>query len=265
MTSYQWNALDYEKNSSQQQLWARELIAKLHLQGDEIVLDVGCGDGKVTAEIAAQLPHGSVLGVDVSSEMIVLARQRHSTNAHPNLRFQVADASHLPFQAEFTRVFSNAALHWVRDHRPVLQGIARSLKEGGRILLQMGGQGNAIHIREAIDPQMEVQPYAPYFADFRFPFGFHGPDEYTVWLREAGLNPLRVELIPKDMVHNGQAGLEGWLRTTHLLPYTAYLPEALREPFVAQVAEAYLARFPLDKQGRAQVHMVRLEVEAERA
>ena len=265
MSDLQWNALDYEKNSSQQQLWARELIAKLHLKGDENVLDVGCGDGKVTAEIAARLPRGSVLGVDKSSGMITLASQRHAPEAHPNLRFQVEDASRLPFQAQFTLIFSNAALHWVSDHRPVLQGIARSLIPGGRILLQMGGQGNAVHIREAIDSQMELDPYAPYFADFVFPFGFHGPDEYTIWLGEAGLSALRVELIPKDMVHDGLSGIKGWLRTTHLLPYTQCLPEALREPFIAQVAATYLARFPLDAQGKSHVRMVRLEVEAERA
>ena len=265
MPDYQWNALDYEKNSSQQQLWARELIAKLHLRGDENILDVGCGDGKVTAEIAARLPRGSVLGVDISSEMIDLARRRHAVDAHPNLRFEVADASHLPYHAEFSVVFSNAALHWVRDHRPVLQGIARSLKPGGRILLQMGGQGNGVHILESTGEQMASSLFALYFTNFIFPFGFHGTQEYTTWLHEAGLRPLRVELIPKDMVHNGIAGLEGWLRTTHLLPYTQCLPEALREPFIAGVAAAYLARFPLDEQGLSHVHMVRLEVEAQRA
>jgi len=265
MSAYQWNALDYEKNSSQQQLWARELIAKLQLEGDEHVLDVGCGDGKVTAEIAARLPRGSVLGVDKSGEMIALARQRHAVEAHPNLRFQVEDVSRLPFEAEFSLVFSNAALHWVSDHHPVLQGIARSLKPGGRILLQMGGQGNAVYIREAIDSQMELDPYAPYFASFVFPFGFHSPEDYKIWLGEAGLKPLRVELIPKDMVHAGLSGLEGWLRTTHLLPYTQCLPEELREPFIAQVAAVYLARFPLDEQQQSHVRMVRLEVEAERA
>ena len=264
MSALQWNALDYEKNSSQQQLWARELIAKLNLRGDEKVLDVGCGEGKVTAEIAALLPHGSVLGVDKSEGMITLASQRYPADAHPNLHFQVADASRLPFEEQFSLVFSNAALHWVRDHRPVLQGIAGSLQPGGRILLQMGGQGNGAQIIAATDQTMESSPYAPYFANFTFPFGFHGPDDYSVWLAEAGLRPLRVELIPKDMVHSGQSGLEGWLRTTHLLPYTQYLPEALRGPFVSQVAETYLARFPLDEQGRAHVRMVRLEVEAER-
>lgn len=264
MTPLQWNASDYEKNSSQQQLWARELIAKLHLRGDEHLLDIGCGDGKVSAEIAARLPHGSVLGVDSSSDMIDLARQRHPVETHANLRFQVEDASRLPFEAEFTQVFSNAALHWVRDHRPVLRGIARSLKPGGGFLLQMGGRGNGADILTATDECLAMSTWAPYFTDFQFPYGFHGPEDYTVWMQEVGLNPIRVELIPKDMVHSGLAGLEGWLRTTHMLPYTQHLPEERREDFIRQVATTYLAHFPLDAQGLAHVRMVRLEVEGYR-
>ena len=77
MQPYKWDALDYAKSSSAQQQWARELIGKLQLKGDETLLDIGCGDGKVTAEIAACLPMGSVLGVDSSAEMIALAQSQY--------------------------------------------------------------------------------------------------------------------------------------------------------------------------------------------
>ena len=70
-----WNAADYAANSAVQQSWARELIAKLHLRGDEHILDVGCGDGKVTAELARAVPRGSVTGTDASAEMIAFAKK----------------------------------------------------------------------------------------------------------------------------------------------------------------------------------------------
>ncbi len=70
-----WNAADYAANSVVQQTWARELIAKLNLRGDEHILDVGCGDGKVTAEIARAVPHGSVTGIDASPQMIAFAKK----------------------------------------------------------------------------------------------------------------------------------------------------------------------------------------------
>ena len=112
------------KTLGQQQLWAQELLGKLKLRGDECLLDVGCGDGKVTAEIAAHLPRGRVVGVDLSLDMVHLAEERFAPELIPNLRFEQADASDLPFNEEFDVVFSNAVLHWVIDHQP---GAARDL------------------------------------------------------------------------------------------------------------------------------------------
>jgi trans-aconitate 2-methyltransferase len=91
----QWNAAAYAANSAVQQAWARELIAALRLRGDEHVLDVGCGDGKVTAEIAQALPRGAATGVDASPQMIAFARQTFPRNQHPNLAFHLCDARKL--------------------------------------------------------------------------------------------------------------------------------------------------------------------------
>ena len=87
-----WNAADYAANSTVQQTWARELITKLNLRGDEHVLDIGCGDGKVTAEIARALPRGSVTGADASPQMIEFAKKTFPASAFPNMRFRVMDA-----------------------------------------------------------------------------------------------------------------------------------------------------------------------------
>jgi trans-aconitate 2-methyltransferase len=258
---YTWNAADYASHSSQQQAWARELIAKLALKGDEMVLDIGCGDGKITAEIAALLPGGSAIGIDSSEGMIALAQQSFPPRSYPNLLFRTADARALPFREEFTVVFSNATLHWIPDQIPVLHGIARSLKHGGRILLQMGGKGNGAYVVSTFERLMSASRWSTYFAGFVFPYGFYGPEEYAQWLRQAGLSPLRVELIPKDMVHAGKAGLAGWIRTTWL-PYTQRVPEQEQDHFIADLVDAYVAEHPLDEQGRVHVKMVRLEVEA---
>ena len=94
-----WNAADYAANSAAQQIWARELIAQLQLRGDEHILDVGCGDGKVTAELARAVPKGSVTGIDASPEMIRFARKTFPPGKHPNLEFQVMDAREISFAA----------------------------------------------------------------------------------------------------------------------------------------------------------------------
>jgi trans-aconitate methyltransferase len=253
-----WNAMDYAKNSSEQQKWARELITKLHFRGDERVLDLGCGDGKVSAEIAGQLPHGKVLGVDLSQAMIDFATR---TFALANLSFAQADARAMRLEREFNVVFSNAVLHWVYDHVPVLQGICRALRPGGRILLQMGGRGNAANVLAAVNEVTHETRWSSCFEGFNFRYGFHGPEEYTRWLTDAGLQPQRVELIPKDMTHPTVERFAGWFRTTWL-PWLECVPQAQREPFIAAVVERYLAAHPADGAGRIHVAMVRLEVEA---
>jgi trans-aconitate 2-methyltransferase len=263
MPAYQWNAADYAQASTVQQLWARELIAKLHLQGHERVLDIGCGDGKVTAEIAAGLERGAVVGIDNSAAMIMLAEASYPRATWANLSFQKADAADLPFAAEFDLVFSNATLHWVLDHAPVLRGIGRSLRPGGMVLLQMGGRGNALGVIAAVEQVCANPAWRSYFEGMRFPYGFYGPEEYRGWLAQAGLTTRRVELIPKDMRYANRAGLEGWFRTTWL-PYTQRVPEALRPAFIDQVMAAYLEKNPPDAGGEVHVQMTRLEVETSR-
>jgi trans-aconitate methyltransferase len=261
MTKYNWDAADYAKHSNAQQEWARELIAKLQLQSRDTVLDIGCGDGKVTAEIAAQVPGGSVMGVDNSPSMIELAQNTFSAARYSNLAFQVADAQTLPFNQQFEIVFSNAALHWVKDHAPVLEGIYRSLNNKGRILLQMGGRGNAAAILAVLEDMIKSPRWAAYFDDFDFPYGFHDAADYKNWLKLTGFQNIRADLIPKDMLHKGKSGLAGWIRTTWL-PYTQRLPEFEQESFVNNLVDEYTRNYPPDINGEIHVQMIRLEVEA---
>lgn len=263
MNTYNWNAKDYEKNSGAQQKWARELIANLNLTGVKDILDLGCGDGKVTAEIAGLVGNGSVVGVDNSRQMIALAKEKYAQTRHPNLSFQVMDASNLSFADCFDLVFSNAVLHWVKNHHPVVEGLYKSLRVGGKILLRMGGKGDAEGIISVLNDVRASNKWAQYFTGFEFPFTFPGVDDYHKLLKEAGFSIIRVELIPKDMTHNGKSGLEGWIRTTWL-PYTQRIPEEQRDDFIEEVRINYLAKMPLAADGKAHVAMVMIEVEAEK-
>lgn len=263
MPAYRWNAEDYARNSAAQSDWARELLAKLNLQGHEQVLDLGCGDGKITAEIAALVPTGTVLGIDSSTEMVRLARNQFPPNTIANLQFRQIDARQLSFKARFNVIFSNAALHWVRDHQPILAGISRSLRPGGRILLQMGGTGNAAPILAVLKELIAADPWRKYFDGFVFPYGFHAPRPYRRWLTRSGLDPLRVELIHKKMIHKGAEGLAGWIRTTWL-PYTQRIPAQQQTLFIDDLVSRYLCQYPPDGDGNTWVPMVRLEVEARR-
>ncbi|HUL00355.1 MAG TPA: methyltransferase domain-containing protein [Nitrospirota bacterium] len=263
MRTYNWNAKDYKNHSQEQQKWAKELLGKLHLRGSEDVLDLGCGDGKVTAEIASIVDNGSIVGIDNSSAMINLAKEQYPSTTYHNLSFIIMDAAQLSFKKRFDVVFSNAALHWIKNHKPVLQGIYRSLKPGGRLLIQMGGKGNAERIVSIINKIQSQEPWQPYFEDFEFPYGFYKSEEYEQLLLDAGFCVKRIELIPKDMEHMGKTGLEGWIRTTWL-PYTERVPKEKRDSFIEEIAAKYLEQAPMDPDDKVHVAMVRLEVEAVR-
>jgi len=258
---YNWNAQDYSKNSQNQFQWAQELIPKLKLQGKETLLDIGCGDGKITAELARCLPKGKVVGVDSSVKMIELAKNNFPSKDYPNLSFQVMDARKLTFQAEFDRVFSNAALHWIVNQTAVLSGVQGSLKPRGRLLFQMAGKGNAKDILNLINELTAVEPWKGFFQGMKFPYGFYDVEEYKVYLQRAELVTERVELFPKDMKFNGAEGLAGWVRTTWL-PFTDRIPVKLRTKFVELIVKRYLEGCPADMSGVVHVGMMRIEVEA---
>jgi trans-aconitate 2-methyltransferase len=259
---HNWDPADYEKSSSAQFKWAMDLISRLDLSGDEKVLDIGCGDGRITAQIAARVPRGKILGIDLSRDMVDYAVCKHPQKYHPNLAFRQKDASQLDFQEEFDLVVSFACLHWLKDHLSVLEGIRRSLRPSGKVLLQCGGKGNAAEILAITNALVREEKWFEYFKGFGFPYYFYRPEEYRIWLELAGLKAKRVELVPKEMTHRGKNGLEGIIRNTWL-PYTERLPEDLRPEFISEIADRYMKGHPL-VEGLIHVKMVRLEVEAEK-
>jgi trans-aconitate methyltransferase len=256
-----WDPAAYAANSSPQQSWAREVIAKLKLRGDERVLDVGCGDGRMTAEIARALPAGAVTGVDASSTMIGFAQETFAPARFSNLEFHVMDARRIRLAKPFDIVFSSSALHWVDDHPAFLRGASSCLRPGGRLVVSCGGKGNAQEVFLALRPEMRLPRWRQFFRKMDKPYFFHSPADYGKWLPRCGFKVRRVRLSPKDATYQGREGFEAWLRTTWL-PYTQRVPERLREEFIAAITDRYLAKHRADDAGRVCVRMVRLEIDA---
>ena len=261
-----WNAADYAANSAVQHGWARETMAKLELHGDETILDVGCGDGKITAELARAVPRGLVTGVDASAAMIAFAEKSFPPAKFGNLKFQLADAREIGSRAAtgtFDLVFSNAALHWVDDHENFLRGAGTILKTGGRLVVSCGGKGNAHDVFLALRPEMRLARWWEFFRGMPLPYFFYAPVDYEKWLPKYGFKIVTLKLAPKAATYAGAEGLATWLRTTWL-PFTQRVPETLREEFIAAVTARYLAKHPPDATGQVHVRMVRLEIGAEK-
>jgi len=238
-------------------------MARVSWRGDEHVLDVGCGDGGLTVELARRVSNGQVLGIDSSAAMIAHACEAHPETDHPNLRFRQMDARSIDLPAMFDLVFSNAALHWVPDHRAFLQGAARALRAGGRLIVSCGGKGNANDVFKALRSEIRLPAWRTFFRNLRKPYFFYSDADYQVWLPEAGFHPVEVRLAAREAVHESRAAFESWLRTTWM-PYTHRVPEARRGGFIDAVVERYLRIHPPDSAGAVRVRMVRLELEAVR-
>lgn len=235
------------------------VIARLGLEGHERVLDIGCGDGKVTAEIAARLPQGTVLGIDKSAEMIALANG--SAAGRPNLSFRAMDAQGLDLPGPFDLVFSNAALHWVPDLEAVFANLARALTPSGRVFLSMGGRGTAALVFSALNRLRRVEPWSDWLRMSDPPYRFRAPDEVETILAKTGFEPRRVELVAKPLALANRDALTGWLRTTWMWA-TEPMPEGVRGEFLEVLSGEVEPGCGRSDAGALLLPMVNLEVEA---
>ncbi len=258
-----WDAADYADNAAVQAGWGEELMDRLELVGDERVLDVGCGDGRLSARLAGRVAEGSVLGIDSSPAMVALASERWGRA--PRLVFRQMDAQALgedsTLAGRFHLVFSTSALHWMADHPQVLAGMRHCLRPHGRVWMQTAAAGNCAAVLEATETVCRQPRWQVRFDGFRHPWRFFTPADYARWLPHAGLSPQRLEIVRRRVWHDDREALAGWLRTTWL-PFTGRLAEAERPAFVADLVTAYEAAVVKDAHGRIPVEMVRLEVVA---
>jgi trans-aconitate 2-methyltransferase len=134
----EWDARMYDRVSDPQFEWGLEVLDRLELAGDEFVMDAGCGSGRVTAKLLERLPNGRVLCVDASQSMIELAREALDDRAD----YLVTDLLELEVDQPVDAVFSTATFHWILDHDRLFARLYDSLKPGGRLVAQCGGEGN---------------------------------------------------------------------------------------------------------------------------
>jgi SAM-dependent methyltransferase len=243
-----WYAQDYAKNSRFVQELALPVVDLLAPRPGERILDLGCGDGALTVEIAAA--GADVLGVDLSEELVAAAKAK-------GLNIRRLDGHALDFDSEFDAVFSNAALHWMRAPDLVIAGVTHALKPGGRFVGELGGHGNvaaiatamrAVSVKRGGDPAL----VAPWF--------FPTPDEYAELLDKGGFTVREIALVPRPTPL--AIGMEGWLKTFGRSFFDQF-PEPERSE-VVQEAMALLLPSLCDSKGVWTADHIRLRFVAER-
>ena len=234
----EWNAADYNRQSSLQQVLAEKQLSLLTLSGSERVLDVGCGDGKVTAEIASRLSNGSVLGVDPSRNMIAFATAHFGPPAHDNLQFEVSDARQLQYRNQFDLVVSFNALHWVPDQAAALRSIRVALTSSGRAILKFVPQGPRTSLEDVIEQVRNTTRWKKYFSGFQKPFVHFTPEEYRELAAKAGLQIDRVELEDVAWDFKTRDGFLNFCRAT-FVEWTRWLPKDQSDEFIINVLDSY--------------------------
>jgi trans-aconitate 2-methyltransferase len=234
----EWNAGEYNRHSSLQATLAEEQLGRLTLEGAERVLDVGCGDGKITAEIAARVPRGSVLGVDPSQNMIAFATGHFGPATRPNLRFEVADVRRLPYRQEFDRVISFNALHWVPEQGAALRSLRAALVDSGQALLRFVPEGRRKSLEDVLEDVRHSARWAGYFTGFQKPYAHFTPEEYQDLAGRNGFRILRMGSEDRAWDFQTREAFVAFGRAT-FAEWTRYLPEGDWPAFISEVLDRY--------------------------
>lgn len=227
----EWDAVSYQRISIPHEEWAEALLERLPLNGEEAVLDAGCGTGRVTRMLVERLPAGRVVAVDGSAAMVEKVREV----IRPQDEALVADLSTLELQQPVDAIVSSAVFHWIADHGALFARLRAALREGGRLEAQCGGAGNIDSIRNTAKRLAGEAPFAPHVGGIGEVWNYAGPEQTEQHLRAAGFTEIECWLQPWDVVSEAPAE---FLRTICLGPYVDALPEDLVDPFVEAVLAA---------------------------
>lgn len=234
MRPREWDAATYHHVATPHAGWADVVLGRLELRGDETVLDLGTGTGKVAAKLLERLPEGRVIGVDGSARMIEETRRQLGDD--PRVTLVCSDLLELSVQPPADAAVSSATFHWITDHDALFARVRGALRPGAQFVAQCGGRGNIASVLAVVEAVMAQEPFAEHFAGWDRPWRFAGEEETTERLQRAGFDVVDVWLTEAPVVPDDP---RGFLRAVTLGSHLERLPEPLRGPFVDAVAAAH--------------------------
>ncbi len=250
----EWSGEYYHKHSQPQVQSGSYLLEDVSLNGNESILDIGCGSGKLTAIIAQKVPHGKVTGIDTSESMIKYAKNEFKTC--PNISFEQCNVLDIDYNSQFDVVTSFACLHYVADQQKAFINIARSLKENGFAYLNFAASFDHLPIMHAWEEISSTKKWSSYKLSFKqFPFFTPTKEEALVMLEHAKLTG-QVELIEKKYRFKNIEEYKVWLKGFLVgFKQFASLSSELQDEFLQEVIELYL-EYGSNDQDECVVHIV---------
>ncbi len=228
----EWNGDAYHKLSDMQYAVAMECLRRIELNGDETIVDAGCGSGRITREILARLPKGRLIGVDLSGSMLATARREVCAEPQQKVEFIQGDLQTFKLDRVAHGIFSNMALHFVHDHAQLFANFAHSLRPGGWLALQFGSSEQKSKVTMSLMKLMNSAPFAQFLKAQAFDFHGASVEATRTHLLAAGFVNLEVTAQPTPVTPAYAAKMVEFFRTTVAPDCHARLPTApLREAF----------------------------------
>ncbi len=240
----EWDATSYHQLADPQFAWGKKVLDRLPLQGDETVLDAGCGSGRLTEALLERLPRGRVIALDRSENMLAEARKTLARFGE-RVRYVAADLERLVLDESVDVVFSTATFHWVSDHDALFGHLYACLRPGGILHAQCGGGANLEHIHARAQALLDREPYRTRFREWRGPWNFQNEIATRERLLRLGFVDARtdLELAPTDIPERER--YKGFLRTVILRAHLAQIGDAvLAEAFLEQMTALAAADTP---------------------
>lgn len=224
----EWDGNSYDRISGTMEALGLAVLDRLELAGDEVVLDAGCGSGRVTEVLLQRLPRGRVIALDESASMVDVARRRLG----PDVDVRVMDLLDLDLEEPVDAILSTATFHWISDHERLFERLRRALRPGGRLVAQCGGEGNIDVLRGKAGAVLARDPYAEHFRDWHPPWNYAGAELTRDRLLAAGFatSECWLEPAPREPEEPRE-----FLSTIVLGPHFQQLPPELREQFMDDV------------------------------
>lgn len=237
MSANPQSATIYDANASVQQQRAMENLAGWTFNATDVVLDIGSGNGRITANIASHVTQGKIIGLDIDQDMVDFANNKYS-ETHTNLIFQQGDACALTFDNEFTRIVSFATLSWIPldRHQEIFTGISVALKPGGLALLRMSAVGDRPFNR-AMDSICANTKWQQYFCNYVSPAAYESEENLRLICENCNLNVVRVEDSTKTSSFKSKYEFQTWLMTW--IPQRHQVPKESVQEFVSDVIDCY--------------------------
>ncbi|MEE9260894.1 MAG: methyltransferase domain-containing protein [Candidatus Scalindua sediminis] len=244
--AYEFDGKKYEKASAFQKEWGNKLISELNLEGNENILDLGCGDGLLTANLAKLVPNGNVIGVDASEGMIEVAKEKERNN----LKFLLMDINEIDLNHhQFDFIFSNATLHWIKNHNQLWANIYKLLNTNGFVRFNFAADGSSSRFIKVIKETIVSEEYRKYFSEFQWPWYMPSVDEYKNILKDFAFSELNVWCENADRFFPDKEALHGWVNQPGIVPFLEYIPEDKKELFREIVIEQMIKE-TLQENGR---------------